>query len=201
MITVGIDEVGRGCWAGPLVAGAVILPSGLRWEVRPPKTGFTGAAKIQLRDSKKLTKQQRETLAAIVHRQAIAIGLGWVWPPEIDSMGVTTSVRLAMERAFAAIIVPYDEIIIDGNINYFPDNPLAKAVIKADDSVPSVSAASIVAKVARDAYMAALSEKYSGYGFEKHVGYGTATHIAALAKLGVSDIHRRSYKPIQVLLA
>ncbi len=106
-----------------------------------------------------------------------------------------------MELALAEISAAYDEVIIDGNINYFAGNPRARAVVKADDSVPCVSAASIVAKVARDAYMADLDKKYAGYGFEKHVGYGTAAHIAALELLGVSDIHRRSYKPIRELLA
>jgi ribonuclease HII len=185
MITVGIDEVGRGCWAGPLVAGAVIL-----------STSISG-----LRDSKKLTKLQREKLAPQIHKEALAVGLGWVTPAEIDGIGLTRAVGLAMERAFAEISAEYDELIIDGNINYFPQDARAKAVVKADDSVPAVSAASIVAKVARDKYMAELGGKYAGYGFEKHVGYGTSVHIAALKLLGVSDIHRLSYKPIKAFLA
>ena len=191
MILVGIDEVGRGCWAGPLVAGAVILPEGF-----DPKP-----LSIKVRDSKKLSKQQRDAASAWIHEHAIAIGLGWVEPAEVDELGLTESVRLAMERALAKIQVDYDEVIIDGNINYFPDNPKARAVIKADDSVPSVSAASIVAKVARDTYMTEISSKYAGYGFEKHVGYGTAAHIAALRSFGVTDIHRLSYKPVRALLS
>lgn len=184
MITVGIDEVGRGCWAGPLVAGAAIL--------RQPILG--------LRDSKKLSKKQRKMLSEIISKQA-TVGLGWVWPQEIDELGLTEGVRLAMERALAEITTTYDEIIIDGNINYFPQDVHAKAIIKADDSVAAVSAASIVAKVARDTYMAELGDKYSGYEFERHVGYGTAAHIAALQRLGVCDIHRVSYKPVQAFLA
>lgn len=191
MITVGIDEVGRGCWAGPLVAGAVILPSNLNPEDGP----------IELRDSKKMSKKQREVAAIWIYEHALAVGLGWVWPVEIDANGLTWAVKTAMERACAEIVADYGEIIIDGNINYFADNPRAKAIVKADDSVPSVSAASIVAKVARDNYMGELGEKYAGYGFDKHVGYGTAAHIAALTRLGVSDIHRLSYKPIKALLA
>jgi len=186
MKTVGIDEVGRGCWAGPLVAGAVLL--------RDKQDG-----PVYLRDSKKMSKKQREIAAEWIHENAV-VGLGWVSSAEIDELGLTQSVRLAMERAFAEIDAVYDEIIIDGNINYFANNPKAKAVIKADDSVPAVSAASIVAKVARDNYMATLGERYAGYGFEKHVGYGTAAHIAVLKSLGVSDIHRLSYKPIKALL-
>jgi ribonuclease HII len=181
---VGIDEVGRGCWAGPLVAGAVVL-------ARP----IPG-----LKDSKKLSKAQRETLAKIIHAEAVAIGLGWVWPQDIDTGGITAAVKSAMQRALSAIVTEYDELIVDGNINYFADNPKARAVVKADDLFPSVSAASIVAKVARDNYMAEIAATYPGYGFEKHVGYGTALHIASLKTLGVSDIHRKSYKPIRALL-
>lgn len=200
MVQVGIDEVGRGCWAGPLVAGAVILPSNPVWEVCPPKGEGTGVQKVVLRDSKKLSKQQRAAAKEWIQKHALAVGLGWVWPAEIDAQGITWAVKTAMERALADITTDYDQIIIDGNINYFKDNPKAQAVVRADDTVPSVSAASIVAKVARDTYMAELSEAYAGYGFDKHVGYGTTAHIAALKALGVSDIHRRSYKPISALL-
>jgi ribonuclease HII len=184
MITVGIDEVGRGCWAGPLVAGAVIL--------REPIEG--------LKDSKKLSKRQREELTVRIRGEALAIGLGWVWPAEIDAIGITESVRTAMARALEQITTPYDRVIIDGNINYLPHDPRTVAIIKADDTVPAVSAASIVAKVARDTYMATTAVKlFPEYGFEKHVGYGTALHIAMLAEHGVTAIHRKSYKPIQNL--
>lgn len=183
MVTVGIDEVGRGCWAGPLVAGAVILGH--------PITG--------LRDSKKLIKQQRVKLDAEIQVRAAAIGLGWVKPAEIDDIGLSAAVGLAMQRALEQILVDYDEIIIDGNFNFLPDNPKAKTIVKADDSVPAVSAASIVAKVARDKYMAEIAEKYPDYGFKKHVGYGTALHLERLKLYGVSDLHRRSFKPVSAL--
>lgn len=190
MMTVGIDEVGRGCWAGPLVAGAVILPPKLQlWK-----------APIVLRDSKKLSAKQRETAAAWIHEHALAVGLGWVQAHEIDAVGLTRAVGMAMERALAQITMHFEELIVDGNHNFFPFDTRSKAVIQADDSVPSVSAASIIAKVARDSHMATLPEKYAGYGFDKHVGYGTAAHIAALKQFGVSDIHRRTYKPIMALL-
>lgn len=185
MISLGIDEVGRGCWAGPLVAGAVIL--------REPISG--------LKDSKKLSAKRREQLTTEIELLAEAIGLGWVWPEEIDKIGITESVRLAMERAVAQITNTFDMIIIDGNINYFPNDPRAVAIIKADDTVPSVSAASIVAKVARDNYMTEQSVLLPGYGFEKHVGYGTQLHRDALATHGVTSIHRMSYKPIQKLIS
>jgi ribonuclease HII len=191
MITLGIDEVGRGCWAGPLVAGAVILPARPKFEKEH----------IKLRDSKKLSKHQREVAARWIHDKALAVGLGWVAPQEIDTVGLVRAVGMAMERALAGITLNFDEMIIDGNYNFFAHDPRARAVIKADDSVLCVSAASVVAKVARDNYMAELGEKYVGYGFEKHVGYGTAAHIAALKSLGVSDLHRLSYKPIRALMA
>lgn len=182
MITVGIDEVGRGCWAGPLVAGAVVL--------QEPIAG--------LRDSKKLSKLQRERLAAEIYEKALAVGLGWVWPGDIDTGGISISVKTAMQQALAAIGVAYDEVVIDGNINYLPEVDKARAVVKADDLIPAASAASIVAKVARDTYMAEVAAvKYPAYGFEKHVGYGTAVHIEALAAHGVTELHRKSYKPIQ----
>ena len=184
MVTVGIDEVGRGCWAGPVVAGAVVL-------ARP----IAG-----LKDSKKLSKKQREKLTVEIQAGSAAIGFGWVWPAELDEIGLTEAVRLAMLRALEQITVEYDEIIIDGNLNYFPDNPKARAVIKADDSVPAVSAASIVAKLARDNYMAEVAEKYPDYGFQNHVGYGTALHLERLRVHGVSDLHRRSFKPVAALL-
>lgn len=181
---MGIDEVGRGCWAGPVVAGAVILGN--------PIAG--------LRDSKRLSKKQREQLAAEVEVQALAVGLGWVSPQEIDELGLTRAVELAMRRALEQIEAFYDEVIIDGHFNFLSDDPRARAVIKADDSVPSVSAASIIAKVARDKYMAGLAGQYPDYGFESHVGYGTALHHERLKLHGVCELHRRSFKPIQALI-
>ncbi len=184
MVTVGLDEVGRGCWAGPLVAGAVILSE--------PIQG--------LKDSKKLSKKQREKFAAEIQVVARAVGLGWVEPAEVDELGLTSAVRLAMRRALEQIATGYDEIIIDGNLNFFSENPKAKAVIKADDTVPAVSAASIIAKVARDNYMAEIAGKYPDYGFASHVGYGTALHLERLKLHGVSDLHRLSFKPVAALI-
>jgi ribonuclease HII len=188
-MTVGIDEVGRGCWAGPLVAAAVALSV--------PIEG--------LNDSKKLTKKRREILSQQIHKLADSVGIGWVTPAEVDELGLTKAVQLAMLRAMKQIDCDYDEIIIDGSYNFFANVTGLKtanlsAVIKADGTVPAVSAASIVAKVARDAKMVELAAAYPGYGFASHVGYGTAEHIAALKKLGVTDIHRTSYKPIKAYL-
>lgn len=184
MQVVGIDEVGRGCWAGPLVAGAVVL--------HRPIPG--------LKDSKKLTKKERDRLSVLIYEQALATGLGWVWPADIDTLGITTAVKRAMAAALEQIRIGYDEVIIDGHINYLPEVVGSRAVIRADDLFPTVSAASIIAKVARDAYMAEQALLYPQYGFEKHVGYGTAQHIAMLSRHGVTDLHRKSYKPIQAFL-
>src|SRR5262245_53615285 len=134
---VGIDEVGRGCWAGPVVAGAVLLDA--------PIAG--------LKDSKKLSVKQREKLDAEIRVSAVAFGLGWVPAEEIDKLGLTEAVRLAMRLALAVINQPYKQIIIDGDYNFFAGDPKSSALIGADNSVPAVSAASIIAKVARDRYM------------------------------------------------
>ena len=184
MVTVGIDEVGRGCWAGPLVAGAVILNDSIEG----------------VKDSKKLSKLQRARLSEVILAKAECFGLGWVWPSEIDVVGLTEAVRLAMQRALAEITGEYDAIIIDGNFNFLKDNSKSLCLVKADDSVPAVSAASIIAKVARDNYMSEIVAKYPEYGFEKHVGYGTSLHLQMLKLYGVSEIHRKSFRPIQALL-
>ncbi len=183
---LGIDEVGRGPWAGPLVVGAVVL--------RQPMVG--------LNDSKKLTAKKRQALAAEIHESAW-VGLGWVSAKELDAVGVSESIRLATIRAIEALPkeATFSEIIIDGNINYLyaAANTIScpvRAIVGADGSEPAVSAASIVAKVARDEYMTALVERYPGYGFEKHVGYGTKMHVEALLSFGVTPEHRKSYKPI-----
>jgi len=181
MVTLGIDEVGRGCWAGPLVAGAVILK-------RPIKG---------LKDSKLLSKLQRDKLVAEIQIQAIATGLGWVTATEIDSLGLTEAVRLAMLRAIDQIKCDYNEIIIDGNHNYFTGNPKARALIGADNLVPAVSAASVIAKVARDKFMCEQSIEFPEYFFEKHVGYGTKLHQEALKLHGICTLHRQSFKPIR----
>ena len=184
-MTVGIDEVGRGCWAGPLVAAAVVLG----------KHQISG-----LTDSKKLTTKKRELLNGQILAQAEAVGIGWIEPEFIDKQGLTRAVKLAMRQALQAITVNYSKIIIDGNINYLSDNPKAECLVRADATIDEVSAASIVAKVARDEYMTKISSDYPLYGFEKHVGYGTEEHIKQLKTHGVCAIHRLSYKPVKQIL-
>lgn len=178
---VGIDEVGRGSWAGPVVAAAVILPGSIPG----------------LKDSKKLSAVQRLRLAAIIRRHASAIGIGWVHAPEVDRYGLDQAVRHAMAKALAEITVIYDKVIIDGNRDFLQRTD-SEALIKADDLVPAVSAASIVAKVARDTYMAQISQKFPHYQFEKHVGYGTAMHRERLRVHGICELHRLSYRPVKL---
>ncbi len=182
---LGIDEVGRGAWAGPLVVGAVVL----------------GGAQIEgLTDSKKLTPKKRQLLAKQIKEQAAAIGLGWVSAETIDRIGLSEALNMAARLAVKDINVKFDEIIIDGNINLLED-PRATTLKKADLLIPSVSAASIVAKVARDYYMSEIAGKdYPEYSFEKHVGYGTAAHSAALKAHGAIELHRLSFAPVKKVL-
>ncbi len=181
---VGIDEVGRGPWAGPLVMAAVVL----------------GCEIDGLTDSKKLSKKRREELNAIILRDAAAVGVGWVSAEELDGMGMSAALSECCLRALREIKVPFHEIIIDGTVNLLKNTPLEHYVTtmkKADLLVPSVSAASIVAKVARDMYMAGLDEKYKGYNFKAHAGYGTAAHREAIEQLGIIPEHRLSFAPLQ----
>lgn len=183
---LGIDEVGRGPWAGPLVMGAVVL----------------GCEIEGLTDSKKLSAKRRTELAAEIHKKAAAVGLGWVHAEEIDTLGLASTLYLACQRAVKEIDtlgVAYHEIIIDGTINLLKDTAKGAYVTtlkKADLLIPAVSAASIVAKVARDEYMARQEESYPDYGFAAHVGYGTAKHRAAIEKYGVTPLHRLSFAPL-----
>ena len=182
-LVVGMDEVGRGCWAGPLVVGAVVL--------RKPIAG--------LRDSKLLSPGRRSELDAVIRGHALAVSLGWVEAGDIDELGLTRSLVLAYERALANLRIDQTKvrrIIIDGNRNYLPHLPHVQALIDADATEPAVSAASIIAKVARDKHMIQMSVRHPGYGFENHVGYGTPEHQAALALLGVCELHRISYRPV-----
>ncbi len=185
---LGIDEVGRGPWAGPLVVGAVVL----------------GVARIEgLTDSKKLSKKKLLQYDKLIRESALGIGLGWVSSDEIDDIGLSEALRLATIRAVEQVKTPYHEIIIDGTVNFLRETSKEKYVTtmkKADLLISSVSAASIVAKVARDNYMASQSIKYPQYGFEDHVGYGTAKHAQALASYGVTSLHRKSFAPIKLLL-
>lgn len=187
MAMVGIDEAGRGCWAGPLVAAAVIL--------QKPIPG--------LRDSKLTTVIMRQTLASQIHTTA-HVGIGVVESVYIDQRGLTAATTLAMQQALDAVELAAgqiaEEIIIDGKYNYLPATANVRTVVGADATIPAVGAASIVAKTHRDELMRHLALDYPGYGFDRHVGYGTRYHRQKLQELGVTAIHRRSYKPVKAIL-
>ena len=198
MAILGIDEVGRGPLAGPLVVGAVILSCDSD-EKRPEWVS-------KLKDSKKLSAKKRETLSDLILREAAAWGLGWVSASELDEVGISEALRLATRRAVKSVQglhTPFSQIVIDGKVNFLSLTPLEKyvtTVVKADDMVKEVSAASIIAKVARDKYMCELDSKYPEYGFSSHVGYGTAKHIAAIREFGVCPEHRKSFEPIKSMV-
>jgi len=186
MSVIGIDEVGRGCWAGPLLVVASrargSLPSGLA-------------------DSKVLSKAKRVLLIDSIV-DSCDIGEGWVSPEEIDSLGLAGAMKIAVSRALKELKAESTEaIMMDGLVNYCPSEFInVQTVAKADQKYPIVSASSIYAKVTRDNYMAQESIKYPNYGFESHVGYGTKAHNEALKTYGVCDLHRKSFKPVKAYL-
>ena len=192
MPILGIDEVGRGPLAGPLVIGAVILPT-------EEKPWFSN-----LNDSKKLSAKKREELNELILKDS-ATGLGWVSATELDQIGISNALALATRRAVKQIQTlhtPFSQIIIDGKVNFLKHTPLEKYVsvcVKADALIREVSAASIIAKVARDHYMVELAKKYPDYHFEKHVGYGTKAHLAAIYQYGLTKEHRKSFEPCKTL--
>lgn len=192
---LGIDEVGRGPYAGPLVIGACILGD---WQ------NSENAEWIEkLTDSKKLSAKRREELYALIKEKALATATGWVSSTEIDEVGLSEALRLATRRAVKQIQkakVPFSEIIIDGTMNFLVGTKLEKYVStlkKGDFLVKEISAASILAKVERDNYMAELDAVYPEYGFGKHVGYGTAVHQKAMEEFGLTPEHRRSFRPVR----
>lgn len=177
LAVAGIDEVGRGALAGPVTAGAVILSA--------------DAPILRLNDSKKLSPARREELALAIHAHALAVGVGHVAATEIDACGLASALRTAMHAAIAQLAMFPDHVIVDGV-------PLGihtseTAVVKGDAKVAAVAAASIVAKVARDALMREAAALYPGYGLDVNKGYGTAEHIAAVAELGPCPLHRRTF--------
>lgn len=185
----GVDEAGRGCLAGPVVAAAVILPASY---VLP---GLT--------DSKKLSPARREVLAPAIKAQAITWAVGMAWPAEIDRINILQATLAAMARAVAHLRRLPELVRIDGN-KAIPDRLLAglsapprqETVVGGDLTVPAISAASILAKTARDRLMTVYARRHPGYGFEAHKGYGVAAHLAALRRLGPCPLHRLTFRGV-----
>ena len=187
----GLDEAGRGAWAGPVVAAAVILP---------PDRPELARHLLGVRDSKTLTARRREELLEVIEQHALAWGVGVVLPTSIDASGIVPATREAMILALEALSPPADHLLID-HVS-LPELPLPQISLpKGDARILSIAAASIVAKVSRDRLMVNLDAEYPGYGFARHKGYGTPQHQVALARLGPSAIHRLSFAPLQRLVA
>ncbi|MEK7437291.1 MAG: ribonuclease HII [Pseudomonadota bacterium] len=181
----GVDEAGRGPLAGPVYAAAVILDP--------------GAQIAGLADSKTLSASRRVDLAEQIRERALAWAIAWATVAEIDSINILQASLLAMRRAVEQLRVAPGEVLVDGNRCPVVGYPV-RAIVRGDSSVPAISAASILAKTARDAEMQRLHLLYPQYGLDRHKGYPTAVHLAALQMHGVCEIHRRSYAPIRRLL-
>ncbi len=186
----GLDEAGRGSWAGPVVAGAVILPVD-----RPDLF----QALDGVRDSKQLTPRQRERLYEIIESVASVVGVGSVPPDKIDKLGIVPTTRQAMGLAIARLAPPPDFLLVD-YLNLPELSIPQKSITHGDALSISIAAASIVAKVTRDRLMVELDARYPGYGFARHKGYGTRQHRESLVSLGPSPIHRLSYAPMKLML-
>ncbi len=184
----GCDEVGRGCWAGPVVAGAVVLPA---WDV-PLCTLLRAAG---LRDSKRLSPQKRAALVPLIREVALAWAVGEASPEEVDRLGIVPATRLAIRRALERLPVPPQALLLDALT--LPEVSLPQQpVVDGDDRSLSIAAASVLAKVYRDELMVKLDTQFPGYGFARHKGYGTPQHREALARLGPSPLHRHTWTPV-----
>lgn len=182
MIVAGIDEVGRGPLAGPVLAAAVILGK---------KHGLTN-----LKDSKKLSALKREKLNHEIKQNCVAWAIGIASVKEIDAVNILQASLLAMRRAVLALPITPDRLLVDGTHSPGLDIP-TKTIIGGDDLIIEISAASIIAKVARDHLMSLFDKRYPDYLFSKHKGYGTRDHLAALKRYGVTKLHRRSFAPVR----
>lgn len=181
-LVAGVDEVGRGPLAGPVVAAAVILDH---------DNMVAG-----LKDSKKLSEARRESLALEIKEMALCWSIARVTHEEIDQLNILQASLLAMKRAVESLKLEPEHVQVDGN--KVPEISCSvEAIIKGDQLIPAISAASILAKVSRDQEMVAIEHSYPGYGFAKHKGYPTKQHLQALEELGICPIHRRSYAPVR----
>jgi ribonuclease HII len=185
ILICGVDEAGRGPLAGPVSAAAVILD---------PANPIDGLA-----DSKKLSEKQRDRLAPVIRERALAWAVAYAEVGEIDELNILQATLLAMRRAVEALPIRPQQVLVDGL--YCPQTGIpSEAIVKGDSKVAAISAASILAKTARDELMLQLHEQYPQYGFAVHKGYPTAAHLAALREHGVSPVHRRSFRPVREML-
>lgn len=185
LLICGVDEAGRGPLAGPVSAAAVILD---------PARPIAGLA-----DSKKLSEKQRDLLAPIIRERALAWAVAYAEVDEIDTLNILQATLLAMRRAVLALSIQPQQVLVDGL--YCPQTGIpSEAIVKGDSKVAAISAASILAKTARDELMLKLHVEYPQYGFDGHKGYPTAAHLAALREHGVSEVHRRSFRPVREAL-
>lgn len=198
---IGVDEVGRGAIAGPLVIGAVALETDPdlyknkegQWRIKPmPDYDW-------IKDSKLITKTERPLAARRIDEVALACSVGVVSSAEVDKMGLTKATTEAITRALVSM-PDFDQVIIDGNYNYLPNEPRAIPITDADNFIPVVSAASIIAKVYRDNLMQKYSGLYPEFGFDEHVGYSTPRHKQALVDHVPCDIHRREFEPVKLAI-
>ena len=185
----GLDEAGRGAWAGPVAAGAVILPAGM------PVKGLLERLR-GVRDSKVMTSRQRAVWAEQIRSAALAWGVGFAESHEVDALGIVPATRLAMERALTACNSPAQHLLVDAVRLPGVDIP-QQALIKGDARSLSIAAASVLAKTARDAVMIEMEETFPGFGFAMNKGYGTAVHRAGLDEIGPCPMHRFSFRPVR----
>ena len=192
-IIAGVDEVGRGPLAGPVVAAAVVLPTSL--------IDSTATWLADVRDSKQVTPKQRAAVCVHIHEHAVSVGIGAVSPSEIDTIGIAAATRRAMERAIECLDPQPTHLLIDAM--KLPALKIAQtSIIKGDSLSKSIAAASIVAKEDRDTLMRdVLDVRYPGYGFASHKGYGSKLHIEAIKRLGPCPVHRRSFAPIRSMVS
>lgn len=186
----GLDEAGRGAWAGPVSAAAVILPYDC-----PDLSRRLGG----VRDSKQMTARQRAEWAVVIRREAAAYCVGLAGCDEIDRLGILPATRLAMQRALAGLCINPEHLLLDALLLRNVDMNQT-AIIKGDCLCLSIAAASVLAKTARDQVMSEMEELYPDYGFRRHKGYGTAFHLRALKDHGACEIHRRSFRPVKEYL-
>jgi len=186
VLICGVDEAGRGPLAGPVSAAAVILD---------PSRPIEGLA-----DSKKLSEKQRDRLAPLIRARALAWAVAYAEVEEIDRLNILQATLLAMRRAVEALSIRPQQVLVDGL--YCPQTGIpSQAIVKGDSKVAAISAASILAKTARDELMLQLHGRYPQYGFDAHKGYPTAAHLAALREHGVSVVHRKTFKPVRQFAA